>query len=118
MGARTVTVTPTERAHKASDPKLSAKGWVQIRVGTCDVSQIVRSSPYQSPQLSQSEEYRLVLGTYHVVPTDFMKTVEKDPQPKDYKFRALLKLNPFTKRYTYQTANWGDPQNDESHNVE
>ena len=120
--SRTFTITPTERARNARDEKLSTSDWLRIRDGTCEVSQIVRTAPYQSPRLPQSEEYRLVLGTYTNFPTAFGKALmkEKSPNSANFKFRALLKLNPFTKRYTFQTADWGDLQKDDwaTHNVE
>jgi hypothetical protein len=36
------------------------------------------------------------------------------------KFRAILKLNPFTKRYAFVTADWGKPEEDqwETQNVQ
>ncbi len=121
MGARTVNVMPTERARKVSDPKLSNDKLLTIRYATCKVLKIIRSSPYQSLLLPQSEEYRLVLGTYRRTPNEIRRELEpNDKEIPELKFRAILKLNPFTKRYVFVTADWGKPEEDqwETQNVQ
>ena len=114
MGAQTVTVTPTDRAKKAANPKVSTDKILKLQYETCKITQIVRSAPYQSPTLSQSEEYRLVLGTYRTTPTTLKKELMPDVgELPERKFRALMKLNPFTKRYVFVTADWGMPEREE-----
>jgi len=105
-GSRFVTVIPTNLAKQESDPdlaaKIASKGYVDtlvIRTGSCEVLQIIRSTPYQAPRLSPSEEHRLVLGTYRTRPSDFYRSVNPEPDGQ-YKFRAVLRHNPFTKRYS------------------
>ncbi len=113
MGARTVTVMPTDRAKKISDTKLSDDKLLTIRYSSCKVLRVIRIAPYQSVFLPQSEEYRLVLGIYRKTPNENMRElVGTLTEPEDFKFRAILKLNPFTKRYAFVTADWGKPEED------
>ena len=112
MGARTFTVTPTELSKQHRDEKLSSLDSVAMRIATCEVLNIVRSSPYKSPRLPQAEEYRLVLGTYRRSFMDWFLAIAPDDRSAEFKFRAVLKFNPFTKRYSYQFADWGLPQED------
>lgn len=119
-GARMVTVTLTEQAIKKRDPKLSANGCVIIRDGSSIVQQIIRSAPYQSPRPSQSEEYRLVLGTFQSQRSEFTRSFFGPWKDGEHKFRAVLQLNPFTKRFKFIAADWGIPQDDGwvSHHIE
>ena len=112
MGVRTLTVTPTDLAKQHRDEKLSSPNYLVVRIATCEVRNIVRSSPYQSPHLPQSEEYRLVLGTYSCKGIPWFLAIYPEGKDGDFKFRAVLKLNPFTKRYVFVTGDCGDLQED------
>jgi hypothetical protein len=120
VGAKTFVVSPTELALQHRDQKLSTADYVQIRIATCKVESIIRSTPYESPRLPQSEEYRLVLGTYYCKGIPWARDAIPGGKDDTFKFRAVLKLNPFTKRYTFQFADWGYPIEDgwKSNNVE
>ncbi len=111
---KTFTVTPTEKARQAADSGLSKDQLITIRSGICKVLEIVKMGPYESLALPQSEEYRLILGTYKIDPTKVLREMEPDVgESPVLKFRALLKLNPFTKRFTFVTADYGDPEKDD-----
>lgn len=112
MGSRVLTVLPTELAKEHRNEELSSANYLVFQIANCEVDDIVRSSPYQSANLSQSEEYRLVLGTYRCTSIPWFRALAPESKDEDYKFRAVLKLNPFTKRYTFQTADWGNSQED------
>jgi hypothetical protein len=120
VGAKTFVVTPTELALKHRDPELSNADYVHLRIATCKVESIIRSTPYESPRLPQSEEYRLVLGTYYCKGIPWVRDTIPGGKDETFKFRAVLKLNPFTKRYTFQFADWGYPNEDgwKSNNVQ
>jgi hypothetical protein len=63
----------------------------------------------------------LVLGTYRRTPNEIRRELEpNDKEIPELKFRAILKLNPFTKRYVFVTADWGKPEEDqwETQNVQ
>ena len=116
VGARTVTVTPTTVAWEARDQKLSTTNLLFIRTANCKVKKIIRDTPYESEYLSKTEQYRLVLGTYERIPTEFVKTLGHDGvKTKEYKFRALLKLNPFNDHYTFVAGDWGIIEEDGWH---
>ena len=126
-GGRVLIVTPTVRARQHADSELSSTNSVVARIAKCEVQSIVRNSPYNAPRGSETEEYRLILGTYrgarypwftemfHAGKNAFrfngIETIVADDN-KEYKFRAVVKLNPFTKRYIFQIADWGDPKKD------
>jgi hypothetical protein len=113
MGARTFTVLPTELSKQHRDEALSSDDSLVVGFASCEVLNIVRSSPYQSPGLPKSEEYRLILGTYrHSFMSWFLAINPQQDKTAEFKFRAVLKFNPFTKRYSYQFADWGLPKED------
>ncbi|MGI0036415.1 MAG: hypothetical protein ACRD98_11165 [Nitrososphaera sp.] len=109
-----VTVIPTELAKKESDASVSARlasqgfeGLLIIPLASCEVLQIIRDTPYQSPKLSQTEEYRLVLGTYRRTSNKFGRSLDPGWTGGDFKYRVVLQFNPFTKRYVYWLGDWG-----------
>jgi hypothetical protein len=119
-GSVRVTVTPTDKAQQLRDEELSTTNYIVLHTASCEVLQIIRSAPYKSPLFPGSEEYRLVLGTYRVKPLAWYRAVEPKSSDAENKFRAVMQLNPFTKRYTFKRADYGDPQSDgwETHNIE
>ena len=122
MGARTITITPTEKALAARDAKLSSSDYLMLPMGSCSVDEIIRAAPYQAAQLSRAEEYRLVLGTYRLTLNRFGESLDSSAKPAKhrFRFRAVLRFDPFAKRYTFQYADWGDLEKDDwaTHNVE
>ena len=107
MGARTFTVTPTEQLRSIADPTLATDGYLMIPLGSVTIEQIVSDAIYQSPALSASEQWRLVLGTYRVKPTEIANEAASSTEDHTYRFKALLKFDPFTNTFTYVAADFG-----------
>ena len=113
MGTRILTVTPTPLAIEQSDKQLSNKDYVNIRTGTCRIQTIVKDIEFHNPALATSDDFRLVVGTYERSFTDFAVKKLGNPDKKEtYKFRALVKVNPFNHTYSFQTADWGNISED------
>ena len=106
MGAQTVVVVPAETLRKAADSARSKNGYLAISAGSVRIEEIVRDTAYSSPQLSSSEQYRLVLGTYRLTPSP-ITVFDSTDVVKSYRFKALLKLDPFAKRYSFVAVDWG-----------
>ena len=106
MGTRIFTVTPTQKANDAGDPKESDSAWLQIPIGQCKVLSVVKDVEYHNPKLPQSDDFRLVVGTYERSFNDFAKAGGAGTN-EIFKFRALLKVNPFNQSYSFQGADWG-----------
>src|ERR1039458_4441388 len=87
------------------DEKHSDTNWLRIPLGVCKVRTIVKDVEYHRSGLPQSDDYRLVMGTYEVMPNAFGKG-QGLPQSV-FKFRALIKLNPFNQTYSYAAGDWG-----------
>jgi hypothetical protein len=111
-GTRKYTVTPTKKALDASDPKKSDSDWLQIPIGQCKVLSVVKDIEYRNPKLPQSDDYRLVVGTYERSYNEFAKAGGAGSN-EVFKFRALLKVNPFNQSYSFQGADWGKIEVDE-----
>jgi len=106
MGAKTFTVTPSDKALQAKDEERSNDDWVKIKFAECEVTKIVKNVEYSHPTLPQSDEFRLVVGSYKRIPTAVAKDYE-ELETKEFKFRALVKVNQFTGEYHFRTADWG-----------
>jgi hypothetical protein len=107
FGARTFTVTPDQRVRSAADSTLSSNGYLMVPFNDVAVDQIVSDTTYQSPMLSASEQYRLVLGTYRLVPTEIAKQIYPQSKEGRYRYKALLKFDPISKKFTYEVADYG-----------
>lgn len=111
MGTRRFTVTPKQKAIDASDPTLSTSDVLYIPLGTCTVLSIVKDVEYQNPLLPQSDDFRLVVGTYRRSYNEFSRT-QGASEDEVFKFRALMKVNPFNQTYSFQGADWGNIDED------
>jgi len=101
-----VTVTPLKAAIDAADPSLSTSDALVIVTYKLAVSSIVKDVEYHHPALPQSDDFRLVVGTFKAIPRDLKRPEEM------YKFRAMLKVNPFNKTYSFQIADVGSLDDD------
>lgn len=107
MGAITVVSTPTEKLRSMADKDQNKPGFVVVKTGKCDILSIVRDTVHTSPDLPSSEEYRLVLGTYRRTPSPIAFALDPAAKPLDFRFKALLRLDPFAKAYGYVQADFG-----------
>jgi hypothetical protein len=95
----------TPKAIQLRDKTFSDADWIGIPLGKCKVETIVKDIEYHNPLLPQSDDYRLVLGTYEFTPNDFGKS--QGNTVGVFKFRALIKLNPFNQTYSFVDGDWG-----------
>jgi len=95
----------TPKALTLRDEKYSDANWLRIQSGVCKVQTIVKDVEYHNLNLPQSDDFRLVMGTYEIKPNDFGKS--QGDGDGIFKFRALIKLNPFNQTYSYVTGDWG-----------
>lgn len=111
-GARQFEVTLTKKALDLCDPKKSDKEWACIPIGTCRIKTIVKDIEY--PQPPSSDNFRLIVGTYERTYSDLgIQLFGEREKVLVLKFRAVLKYNPFNKTYSFQKADYGDPNKDE-----
>jgi hypothetical protein len=86
-------------------------GRSMIQAAKIKIIRIVRnteSKPIKA--LTGSDDYRLVLGICEYYPTEFGLALAKPrgvAYRKQYKFRALLKYDPFQNKYRYDNADFG-----------
>jgi hypothetical protein len=115
----TFIATPTALALKHRDGTHSTLRYCVILASSCQVRQIIKTAPYRSGRLPQSEEYRLVLGSYFRAEEEWFRALSPTTD-KEFKFRAVLQFSPFTKKYTYLFGDWGELTENEwkTHNVE
>lgn len=115
MGARSFTVSPTNKLLQIQDPKLSSGTFAVIQAETYKVTNIIKNEEYKPPVGSGSpgDEFRLILGVILQSTTEQGKVIYGAigyyPQPRQRKFRAILQFNPFAKTYSFVTADLGDP---------
>lgn len=96
---------------------------IVISVGACAVTEIVKDVEYHNPKFSKADTYRLCVGRYTYKQTEFGKKHYAElgfTLKPEYKFRALIKLNPFNNSFSYVDSDWGYLDNDEweSNNVQ
>lgn len=95
----------TPKALTLRDGKNSDVHRLRIPLGACHVQTVVKDIEYHNPNLSQTDDFRLVMGTYEDKPTDFGKS--QAGEFGVFKFRVVIKLNPFNQTYSYVTGDWG-----------
>jgi hypothetical protein len=102
-------IKPTPKTLALCDKRYSDTNYCRIASGICKVKTIVKDVEYHNPNLPQSDDFRLVMGTYEDTPTDFGKSQEAIGQANFgmFKFRAVVKLNPFNQTYEYVTGDIG-----------
>ena len=64
----------TPKAIALRDQKYSDANWLRIQSGVCKFQTIVKDVEYHNPNLSQSDDFRLIMGTYEIKPNDFGKS--------------------------------------------
>jgi len=109
-GQKYYNVAWTPKALGLRDEKNSDADWLRIPLGACKVKTIVKDIEYHNPNLSQTDDFRLVMGTYEDKPTDFGKSQGATGIVGEFgvfKFRVVIKLNPFNQTYSYVTGDWG-----------
>lgn len=110
---RLYTFTATQKGKDLADPKKSDEKFIWISLGSCTVISIVKDEPCKHPSLSSSEDYRLCLGVHKFEPTPYcIQHYEAIGEPDsskagEFKFRAIIKFNPFMNSYSYVTSDWG-----------
>lgn len=122
-GTKKYVISPTQMALEASDEKLSTEDYLFIKTGNCTIKSIVKDTEYNHPKLPQSEDFRLVIGTYRRVLNDFIRSLtgEQETLGSDevFKFRVLIRVNPFNQTYSSHLVDWGylDKDGWESDNI-
>lgn len=116
-GQKSYNVKWTPKALGLRDEKYSTANVLRIPLGACEVKTIVKDIEYHNPNLSQSDDFRLAVGTYELKPNDFGKS--QGATDGVFKFRAVVKLNPFNQTYSYVSGDWGtiDADGWQTHNV-
>ena len=99
MGEVTVAVTPTQLAREIADTEQPDAGYLRIVTSDCNILSIVQDTAYASPKLPASDQYRLVLGTFRATPTAGWLRVVPSDKAESFRFKALLKFDPFSKSY-------------------
>lgn len=95
----------TSKALGLRDEKYSTADVLCIQLGACKVRTVVKDIEYHNPNLSQSDDFRLVVGTYEIKPNDFGKS--QGVVDNVFKFRAVIKLNPFNQTYSFVVGDYG-----------
>lgn len=110
MGSRIFNVNVTRKAVDLGDREASDHEWTVIPLGQCFVRDIVKDMEYKHPTLPTDEDYRVVMGFYEVRPNDLGR--EFGGIDRRFRFRALIKLNPFDDSYSFVAADWGEIDKD------
>lgn len=86
-------------------------GFYLFRIGEVKISKIVKNTEYKPTlNLNSSEEFRLVLCVGDFFPTEVGKqfySITGEQLHKQYKFKVLLKYDPFKEKYLYVKTDWG-----------
>jgi hypothetical protein len=108
-GEKVYDVKWTPKALGLRDEKNSDANWLRIPLGACKVQTIVKDVEYHNANFSKNDDFRFVEGTYKDEPTDFGKSQEAEGGAVFgvFKFRAVIKLNPFNQTYSYVSADMG-----------
>lgn len=119
----TYNINITDKGNKVKD-KIDDKGFYWFRTATLKVNKIVKNVEYKQPLGATNDEFRLIMGIYDFYPTDMGKEWfplrTKDKIVKQYKFKALVKYDPFQSKYLYVKRDWGylDKNIFETHNID
>jgi hypothetical protein len=118
-GQQVYNVEWTPKALGLRNEKNSDADWLRIPLGACKVQTIVKDIEYHNPYLSQTDDFRLVMGTFEDKPTDFGKSQGASNVFGVLKFRVVIKLNPFNQTYSYVTGDFGkiDADDWQTHNI-
>lgn len=101
----------TEKGEKFKD-RTDELGFYWFKTAYTKVNKIVRNTEYKNIE-APNDEFRLVLGVYDYYHTEigkeFYEVYGKNTYRlhKQYKFKALLKHEPFQNKYIYIKRDWG-----------
>lgn len=112
MGATRYSARPTEKLRDLADTAWSKDQYLIIPLGTVTLEKIVLDTSYVTPQMTPADKYRMVLGTYHVTQSQWTKDVFPGSKDGSYRFKAVVKYDPFSKNWLYVGADWGALNND------
>lgn len=101
----------TPKALGLRDEKYSDTNYLRIPLGVCKVQTIVKDVEYNMSGPAEGNNFRLVMGTYEVKPNDFGKS--QGVVDYVFKFRAVIKLNPFNQTYSYVAGDYGKTDADD-----
>lgn len=115
------TVAPSEKLLMAADRRLSTPTCLVLGLTDCRIAEIVSNTEYKNQLVvSSSDQTRLILGTFNVCDAELATTLGKSTGIyRDLKFRALIQFNPFTKSYSCERIDFGNPQDNDwfSHTI-
>ena len=109
-GIRFFNVQPTDKLLRLADKSKSDDKWIRVVVGRCEITEIIKDTDYKNANAPQGEEYRLILGKFMNIPTKEaaeLSSLGVTTDKKELKFRAVLKVNPFNKSYSFVVADYG-----------
>lgn len=106
MGKKKIKVSLTDKAKQIVS---KTEDGYTIKVGEIKVTKIVKKVEHKISELPE-DDYRIILGVYDFIPTAIGQEYYAAIGTKlfkQYRLRALLKLNPFTNKYTYVVSDFG-----------
>jgi hypothetical protein len=104
---RPITVVPSEKLRALADSTTGPGGFLFVPAAEVSIDRIVLDTAYHATGLSESEKHRLVLGTYRVKPMNVLPVNEGPDTARAYRFKALLRYDPFSKRWIFLNADYG-----------
>jgi hypothetical protein len=112
QGARFFTVLPTEKLIKLQDATSSSSAYIKVRVGTFNVTEIISDEAFTPPKGvgGPGDQFRLILGKVKDTPTSQSKKLGPNyvmGSGEEFKFRAVMQVNPFTKSREFVMADIG-----------
>jgi len=109
---KTYDVEWTQKAIGLRDIEHSDTNWLRISLGVCKVQTIVKDTEYNyATGPAAGSNRRLVMGTYEVKFNDFARS--NGGTNAVFKFRAVIKSNPFNQTYSYVTGDRGSIDSDD-----
>lgn len=118
MGARFFMVSPTDKLLQLQDDRKAGSNFVAVSLRRAEVVEILKDEEYKYPGRSGTggDDFRLILGKAHLTSTQQAKALQAVGYDafigtSVLRFRAILKLDPFTKTYTYVTGDVTNQQN-------
>lgn len=112
QGARFFVALPTEKLIKLQDLKSSTSTYIKVQLGKFDVTEIISDEAFTPPKGlgGPCDQFRLILGKVRDIPTS--QSMELGPNyimgsGEEFKFRAVMQVNPFTKSREFVMADIG-----------
>ena len=108
MGARVFESTPSTALRDMRDSVNSTADFLVVRSTHEVITSVIRDTPYDGA--GPATDMRLIMGISESTPTPLTKTLGFNVNSQ--RFRALVKFDPFTKRYAFVTADVGPAEHD------